>query len=497
MRLNKMFIAGALLMGLSLTACKKEPAKQSQETFDTYVGVDLAFPTAGGVRDLPEDYNATGKKWQGRDVIKSVDIYVVNLSKNKVNHTRFSETDITGIEADGKLSNKLAAKATAGDRVTAYAVVNDVDDKTKTILDGVPAGQFEKKFAAIESEVKAETIPGTNKYDAGQDKDIVLMTNKVTPNEITVKPNITADQAKTGTENKITIEVDRVVSRAIVTIAADLVGTTTGNAVISVKNAADKEVSKVTVTEVTYAVGQGNKSFYLRQQPAPEFRTPSYDWIPAGGKFVAEAKEHYDYSGLKEFKVPEKIASKDEVEAALNGEKFSKFVLPVTHADKNSYKKGNTTYFEIRCKFTAQNVDENGGLTEVTSTDGSLYLGLDDGKFYTSEADAKNADKAKNQKVRKYDNSVMKYIIWLNPNTIEQKYELSPTVRNQVYHAHIKGFKEIGVAHNPLNPDEPKDPDNPIDPEDPLENSETHLSVEVQVLPWTIHSYEIDLSNKY
>lgn len=504
MRLNKMFIAGALLMGLSLAACKKEPAKQQQETFDTYVAVDLAFPTVSGVRALPQDYNENGT-WQGRDVIKSVDIYVVNLTKNKVNHTRFDEAAIGGIGTDGKLTNKLAAKATAGDQVTAYAIVNDIDDKTKALLDGTPAGQFEKKFAAIESKIESQDIPHTNTYDAGLEKDIVLMTNKVTPDKITVKPNITEAQAKAGEANNISIKVDRVVSRAIVTIANDLIGTTSGNAAISVKDAAGKVVSKVTVTKVTYSVGQGNKAFYLRQQA--DFKTPGYEWIPSNGNFGTEAKNHYDYSGLQDdqFKDLQVIANKSDVKTALEGEKFSKFVLPVTHeyvqGGINNYKKGNTTYFEIRCKFTAENVDEHGAATVVNPTDpdGSLYFGLDDGKFYTSEDAAKASTIAKDQNVRKYDGGVMKYIIWLNPNTVaeNQKYELSPTVRNQVYHAHIKGFKEIGVAHNPLDPDKPKDPDNPIDPEDPLENSETHLSVEVQVLPWTIHSYEIDLSNRY
>lgn len=483
-------------MGLSLTACKKEPAKQSQETFDTYVAVDLAFPTVSGVRALPQDYNENGT-WQGRDVVKTVDIYVVNLTKNKVNHTRFNEAAIGGIGTDGKLTNKLAAKATAGDQVTAYAVVNDIDQKTNTLLAGVPAGQFDKKFSAVESEIKAEEIPSTNKFDAGN--DIVMMTNKETPAPIIVKPNITEQQAKDGVANRIDIKVDRVVSRAIVTIAADLIGGE--KAVISVKNAANTEVSKVKVTEITYSVGQGNKSFYLRQQA--DFKTPSYEWFPVGD-FNTEAKKRYDYSGLEndQFKVPQAIAGKADVETALKAEQFSKFVLPVTHeyaqGATNNYKKGNTTYFEIRCKFTVQNV-EGGVATDVTATepDGSLYFGLDNGKFYPTKTEAENAADAKGQKVRKYDGAVMKYIIWLNPNTIEQRYELSPTVRNQVYHAHVKGFKEIGVAHNPLKPDEPKDPDNPIDPEDPLENSETHLSVEVQVLPWTIHSYEIDLSNKY
>ena len=62
----------------------------------------------------------------------------------------------------------------------------------------------------------------------------------------------------------------------------------------------------------------------------------------------------------------------------------------------------------------------------------------------------------------------------------------SPTVRNQVYHAHITGFGEMGVADK----DE-------IKPDEPLETKKTHLSVQLQVLPWTIHSYKVDLINRY
>ena len=123
----------------------------------------------------------------------------------------------------------------------------------------------------------------------------------------------------------------------------------------------------------------------------------------------------------------------------------------------------------------------------------------------------------------------MKYVLWLNPNEIpgaaKAKATMSPTVRNQVYHAHITGFKQIGLPNNPLNPDDPNNPQvdpkdptkpmdptnpdynpdipgnenpiNPIKPEDPLQTDDTYLSVQITVVPWGIHSYEINLGNDY
>ncbi len=108
----------------------------------------------------------------------------------------------------------------------------------------------------------------------------------------------------------------------------------------------------------------------------------------------------------------------------------------------------------------------------------------------------------------------MKYVLWLNPDKVPgetgDKATMSPTVRNQVYHAHIKGFKQIGLPNNPLNPTDPMNPDpdkpdapgnenpiNPIKPEDPLQTDDTYLSVEITVLKWGVHSYEIYLGNDY
>ena len=181
------------------------------------------------------------------------------------------------------------------------------------------------------------------------------------------------------------------------------------------------------------------------------------------------------------------------VKEALGAETFSKFVLPVTHA-KGNYKKGNTTMFEIKATFTVDNI--NG--VAPTSTDAqTVYLGLSDGKFYSTKEKAEAMDAAltgtdyeKKQSAKEYTNGEMYYYIWLNPDVdysdTTKTISESPTVRNQVYHAHITGFGEMGVADK----DE-------INPDEDLETKKTHLSVQLRVLPWTIHSYTVNLVNRY
>lgn len=148
-------------------------------------------------------------------------------------------------------------------------------------------------------------------------------------------------------------------------------------------------------------------------------------------------------------------------------------------------------------------------------------------KFYTTRAKAEESgQKSVYYKGNKSTGAIAKYIVWLNPDVVPgtgstKKASQSPTVRNQVYHVHITGFKKIGVPNNPLNPgipedptkpvgpdnpinpkypadpNDPADPLNPIDPTHPLETEDTYLSVEITVLPYTVHSYEVDLGTDY
>lgn len=492
--MKKFFSVGALALALimGMSSCSKEKGNTPdtpESNLDTYVGVRIAFPGATGTRVLPEDYNPNGE-WKGRDKIEKITIYLVNKTKGQIDFATFNEGSFNlAIDATGMLTPTLAVRATSGEVVDAYAVINDLNDKTSA-LKSYSVTEFDEKFKALEIEVA--NSQDVAKYEST--KDIVMMTNAKNAASITVAPNVTAQQAKDGTANRANIEVSRVVSRAIVTKATGL------NTAIKVTDSNKKEISTITVTDIKYAVGQSNRKFFNVQKPDFSTPNPVYGYVPANEDWKANNATYFDYSDLATPQELQAIASKDNanVQTALNAETFSKFVLPITHED-GKYKKGNITYFEITCKFTVDNVYGAGDVATAGTADQDVYLGMSDGKFYSSRELAE----AKGQQATMYKGGVMKYVIWLNPNGGygEDKITKSPTFRNQVYHAHIKGFKEIGVPNNPLNPNDPnpdpKNPDNPIDPNDDPESEKTYLSVSITVLPWTIHSYEVDLSNRY
>ena len=482
-KILSMGVAFALALGFA--SCNKDKSNSPEPTasqLDTYVGVRIAFPGAAGTRALPEDYNKNGE-WKGRDEIKKITVYLVY--PDRVDFATFNEKSFKKITTDGFLAPNLAVRATSGQKVKAYAVINDIEGKTDE-LKSVPVAEFDAKFKKLVVEVNKSS--DVAKFE--DSTDIVMMTNDTEIPEIDVKAGVTEEDAKKQSTNRADITVSRVVSRAIATISS------TAKMEIPVKDSNKIDVSKITIKEIKYAVGQSNLKFFNMKKDDWSTPDPVYSYIPTKEE---RHNEYFDNTDLKQTMDLQKIAdmSKENVQKALAAEQFSKFVLPVTHED-GKYKKGNMTYFEITCKFEVDKVyGENSAFEEnVANTD--VFLGMSDGKFYKTRELAE----ANGQQATKFTKGVMKYVLWLNPNGgySEEKITKSPTVRNQVYHAHITGFKEIGIPNNPLNPDDPNDPknpDNPINPEDDPETEKTYLSVSIKVLPWTIHSYNVNLGNRY
>lgn len=185
--------------------------------------------------------------------------------------------------------------------------------------------------------------------------------------------------------------------------------------------------------------------------------------------------------------------------------------------------------------------------TDYDSGD-TFYLGSD-GKYYSSAQAAYTA--TKNTMMTKYVDGKVLYYAWVNPDQTKSPYN-SSVLRNNIYHINVTGFGSIGTNWNPLypekpdrnekipnpnydpnepespdnpkeidnpnynpdpknpdpkpipepvkdpeNPDEPEvpteEPENPIDPEDPLTTPETWMSVDMTVLQWKVHSYDIEL----
>ena len=464
---------------------------------NTYASISIKLPKGPSTRaSSPGDYNEKGT-WEGIDEIKTINVFLVNSTANTVDVGTFTKDSFDGIDSQGILFPNVALKATAGHNVKAYVVLNG----ESTILDalqGATAAGFDGVYNGVMSKIASKLAEndGTN--------DVIMMTNTVDPVEKEVKPGVSEGDAMAGSVNTFMVDVERVVSRAIVTAKS-----TAKEAEIKVQNAQGTDASTITITDLKYVVGQSNKQFYMIKQGG--YVTPStvYDHVPSAT--VPWNPALFDNAGLEKSTKVETAAGTalDDFSGALTGEGVnSKFVLPVTHLDAN-YRKGNTTFFEVIATFTPSAVNHGDGTPYEAG--GDVFLGMKDGLFYKTRELAE----AQGQKATMYKGTgttatnkgaIMKYVLWLNPDKVPgaaagEKATMSPTVRNQVYHAHINSFKQIGLPNNPLNPNEPDvfgdNPINPIKPTDPLQTEDTYLSVQITVVPWGIHSYQIDLGNDY
>lgn len=511
-RITNLLLVALAVLGLA--SCQKgansDLPNNGENEGNTYVGLNILFPRAGGLKAATDDYNKIDGEWKGRDVIKQIDVYLVNGTE--VDATSFTADSFFGIDNNGLLSPKMAVKANAGESVKAYVVINDVKKKITGQLNGVSAAEFDAKFKQV---VKVTDLNDLSSYADG--KEIIVMTNSVDPVAKTIEANVTEEQAKNGVKNRIDVEVLRLTSRAIVTVKKNIAKeVTVKNKLVNASTGAatDVETAKVTISEISYATEGG--ALQVNPIQAADFKAaddvytfmPGADWATvktaANGIFTFDGE-------LKEIPTTSYIdaANAENLKPALEGEKFAMSLLPVTHAD-GKYRKGNTPFFTIAATFKAENIVpevEIGGVKykaeNLTAAAGTtVYLGVKTGLFYSTKQKAQSMDPANTetgdlkpeqikQEVKEFKNGKMYYNVWINPDqpySGTEKITKSPVYRNQVYNAHITGFKEIGMTSTY---------DDPFKPDDPLESDKTYLSVQLKVLPYTIHSYTVDLGNRY
>ena len=498
-KLNQFYFTLALILSVGLASCSSDNDKISdvQAAADTYVSLAIQMPKTNIATRAGE---TASDEWVGRDDIKAITVYMVNEDNNTVTTTNDIKT--TSIE-DGKLlPSVVIAKATAGTNLKAYVVVNDVNKVLTKHIKTTSADAFKASYGkAVEALVSQLAKTETT--------DIILMTNAVEPTAQKVERGVTEKQitATENVKNRFNVEVSRVASRAIVTV----VTADDENRVIKVTDNNGVKTASIKVTGITYSVGQVNAAFNIIENginPMPNV-----------------ADKDLDNSKSSIYADVQAIESKEAVKVALGDEEdAAKYVLPLV---RDSYLKGNTTYFEVRATFQVQ-----GNLTDTKAPHEpgtTVFLGEHDGKFYADRLTALgmgvklHVDSVKagkfDQRVYTYKDAEMVYVLWLNPEKgTDGKTEKSPVVRNQVYHAHITGFNKIGVSYNPLNPTDPSkpvdptdpnkpvdptnptdptEPSNPINPDDKLTTDDNYLSVEVSILPWTIKSYDISVGQEY
>lgn len=529
---KKLFLAllAPALMG-GLMACNKQANSdldpEAQSTGDTYMSVTFttANPnsTARAAEKEDENFNSIGE-YIGRDEIKNVNVYVINLPEETVDVKKFVSTTTDAIvlnpdsNDDTKDFRTEAWKTTAGDKLV-YVYVNIAGTDIEKALDKATSRKaFEDANATAYALADANGVMTSYaKYEGG--KDIIAM-NAVTPAELEVKPGVKQDEAEKddGTaKNRAKLSVRRLVGQAAVT-SKEAEYTIT-------ENYGGKTNTLGKLSDLKWDVMQYELTTYLMPLPTEEgkdakmamyCKSPFFSFMPDDSNYNAtSAGVKYVYRAFNGTKVETFTRSTQATQADKNKEDVDnivknpmKFITETTHqhggkledaaTPKTGYRKGNTTYVIVSAKITPD--DSAWASTDEKSATGKdLYFGVQDHKFYKSIDNAKKANKPTTatltggkDNVIKYDGGICYYVAWLNPNKAKEPI-VSPVLRNNIYHVNITGMKRLGYSGNPFDPTNktPKDPDDKTpDPKETLYPVETYMSVEINVVNWGVHSYD-------
>ena len=518
-------MAGAVLAALGLFASCSKAGKDVQDPNQegsTYVGITLNM--GDGFRaNEDEKFNKEGT-WNGKDEIKTIDVYVVDVTSNVVSTGFYNKNNFTITQTGGapsiKITPKTAIRTIPGEK-RVYALVNAPAEVTRELANA-DAVEFEKAYNTKAQEFAIATLA---KHENGKD---VIMASNAKVCTVDVKDGVTADEAlaPASPKNRAVVEMKRVVARVLVTTKEE-----TYQVMYS-----DGTTKMGVVKNISYAGAQGEKKFFIGQQVANgQFKTPAFDYIPTKSEDIwgAIGKDSYDYSDLKAhtFDTDPRYAKK--VVGVLTAEQIgeesltrSLFMYEASHkyqSDPNNtdpdltkydggFRRGNTPHVLVRALFVPDK-DAFADKTGDTYNEGDdFYLGANN-KFYSKLENVTNPAKGgvAGQKFRHYVKGKVLYYAFVNPDRAPGTLD-APVFRNNIYRIHIKGFKTIGTNWNPLYPEDPDNPNpggpenpdpkpsddpdnpNPFNPDDPNTPKETWMSVEMSVLAWTVHSYDIELS---
>ena len=518
-------MAGALLAALGLFASCSKSGKDAQDPNQegsTYVGITLNMGTNDFRADEDENFNHKGK-WNGKDKIETIDVYVVDDATNVVSTGFYNKNNFTITQNPGENSIKIAPqtaiRTTPGEK-RVYALVN-APAKVTQALANANAAAFE---AAYNTTAQEFAIASLAKYDNGSGSDVIMASN-AKECKVTVDRGVTEADALAGLKNKAVVEMKRLVARVVVTTKEE-----TFQVMYS-----DGVTKMGTVKKISYAGAQGEKKFYIGQKVVGGLiQTPAYAYIPNAPQDIwgAVGKASYDYSDLKEHTFDNNPRYATKINGALTVEQIGEkslaqtlFMYEASHKYQSNsantnvddydggFRRGNTPYVLVRALF----VPDAGAFadnTGATYTEGqTFYLGANN-KFYSDKANVTDPTKGGvvGQKFRTYVNGKVLYYAFVNPDRPLRTLD-APVFRNNIYHINIKGFKTIGTNWNPLYPEDPDNPNpggpdnpdprpnddptdnpNPFNPDDPNTPKETWMSVEMSVLAWTVHSYEIELA---
>ena len=514
-------LLGLLAVGLvALTSCKQDRTEPQKNEGSTYVSVAINLQSSlrAGTGETDDEFHLKGT-WNGKDAIETIAVYVVGDGSVSYGQYTMADFDITKATDDTNITIKPKnAILTKPGTKKVYALINAPEEITKLLEKSMPAHFNEAYAKAVENMTTAQVArPNAAK------EDLIMMSNAAEC-KIDVEDGVSKEEAKQGPKNLAKVNVKRVVARVILTTTKDSYDIKLQDGTVLGK-----------ITDITYAVAQGEKAFYISQQKnkVGSIITPGYDFLPAVDaanpskltNYEEQAKT-YDYSDLKAtVDNPRKALVAENLTAAIEiGKKSlesSAFIFEASHmfgedgqtvaTYTGEFRRGNTPYVLVRTKFTP---DDNMFYNEYQREqfkkgDGTFYRG-EDGLFYAKNRTV-NPKVSKTvvpkQKYTEYKAGKVLYHAYVNPDDRFKTLD-APAYRNNIYHISVSGFKTLGLNWNPLYPEDP-DKDNPENPDPKPKDDpntppyvpgdlntpkETYMAVEVNVIPWNVHSYDIELS---
>lgn len=515
-------LLGLLTIGLvALTSCKKENQEPKKNEGTTYVSVAINLQSSLRAGDSSDDkeFNYKGT-WNGKDAIETIAVYVVGDGEVSYGQYTMADFKIDKATDDTNITIKPnKAILTKPGTKKVYALINAPEEITKLLEKSMPA-HFNEAYAKA---VKDMTTAQVARANAAKE-DLIMMSNAAEC-EVNIEDGATKEEAIQGTKNLAKVSVKRVVARVILT-------TTKPSYEIKLEDG----TVLGTISDITYAVAQGEKAFYISQQKDKDgsIITPGYGFLPLvdpanPSKLTNYDKqaEIYDYSDLHStVTTPRAAIVADNLTAALEiGKKSlesSAFIFEASHPFgengqtikdySGGFRRGNTPYVLVRAKFTpADNAFYNSyQLNLFKKGDGTFYRG-EDGLFYAKNGPFTGGKiptrLVPEQKYTKFEAGKVLYHVFVNPDNILKTLD-APAYRNNIYHISVTGFKTLGLNWNPLYPEDPDTPNQnnpdpkpkddpntpPYVPGDFNTPKETYLAVEVNVIPWNVHSYDIELS---
>lgn len=242
-------LLGFLTIGLvALTSCKKDDKEPQKNEGTTYVSVAINLQSSlrAGTGTTDDEFNLKGT-WNGKDAIETVAVYVVG--DGSVSYGQYTMADFKIVKAadDTNITIKLKnAILTKPGSKKIYALINAPAEITKMLEMSMPA-HFNKAYAKAVENMTTAQVARAN----GEKEDVIMMSN-ADECKIDVEDGVSKEEAIQGTKNRAKVNVKRVVARVILTTTKDTYpieledGTMLG-----------------TISNITYAVAQGEKAFYI------------------------------------------------------------------------------------------------------------------------------------------------------------------------------------------------------------------------------------------